>query len=329
MDDRTPNALATVPVQSEASLVLFAKLDKGADEKVKEAKSKSSRRAYASDWRSFTAWCEVHGLATAPALDTSIARYLQYLFDEGVKVSTIKRALSGIGFFQQEAGFDWAIPAYVREQMKGIRRARAGIDCTVKKDAATGDILRLLVNTCGSDLRGMRDRAIMTVQWMGAYRRSEVVYLNVEDVTFKTKGMEVMLWKSKTDQEGKGAKMGLMPTKDLTVCPITSLQQWLKAACIETGPLFRRIDRRNVIHQERLTDRSVADIIKKAAKKAGLDEKLFSGHSMRSGFITTAAQERKSIDSIMVQSRHKSVAIVREYIQHATVFIDNAGEGLL
>lgn len=181
-----------------------------------------------------------------------------------------------------------------------------------------------MVATLGDGPGGIRDRALLLIGFAAALRRSELVALDVDDVTEREDGLVVTLRRSKTDQEGAGAELGVPFGSDPTTCPVRALRRWYEASGIEAGPIFRPVTRHGVIGEARLTDRSVALVVKRTAERAGLDPVQFAGHSLRAGLITSAAEAGVQERHIMAQSRHKSVPVMRRYIRGATLFQDNA-----
>jgi integrase len=174
---------------------------------------------------------------------------------------------------------------------------------------------------------GIRDKALLLVGFAGALRRSELVALTVADLDFTPEGLVVALRRSKTDQEGKGRKIGIPPGRART-CPVRALQDWLEAAGIGEGAVFRGVNRHGQVADKPLTGRSVARIIQRAAERAGLDSTRFAGHSLRAGLVTTAAKAGKPTHSIMAQTGHKSVGMVQKYIREAKLFEENAAAGI-
>ncbi len=210
--------------------------------------------------------------------------------------------------------------------MAGIRR-RNGTAPTQKAPVVDQE-LAALVGTLDDSLRGLRDRALLTMGWFGAFRRSELVALEVADVKKEREGLVVILRRSKRDQEGRGAEKGIPYASNPALCPVRALAAWLEAARIESGPLFRGVDQLGRLATEALSDRSVARIVQRAAEAAGLDPATVAGHSLRAGVATTAAKKGKSLDAIMRQTLHKSEQVARGYIRHAKLFDDNAAVGL-
>ena len=211
--------------------------------------------------------------------------------------------------------------------LKGLRRT-LGTKQKKKQPAAAGALLAM-VSTFGVDLRGLRDRALLTVGWHGALRRSELVALDAADAQFVAEGLVIELARSKTDQEGAGEFKGLPFADNAALCPARSLRAWLTAAGISEGPVFRGITSRGVVRPGRMTDRSVALIVKRAALAAGLDGDAFAGHSLRAGFMTEAGAQGRALHEIMAQSGHKSERIARGYIRHGDLFKRNAAKGLV
>jgi integrase len=273
-------------------------------------------------------FCESTGLQPLPALPETVALYITYLADQkGYKVSTISRRIASISQAHQIAGYvSPTKEAIVQNTMAGIKRAK-GIST---KGAApiTIEGLRRMVATLPENLLGVRDRALLLLGFAGAFRRSELVSLNVSDVEETPEGLLVHLRKSKTDQEGKGQLKAICYGSNPVTCPVRALRAWLEASNITAGPLFRAMDRHGNIRQGKLSGEAVSLIIKRAAKAAGMDPANYSGHSLRAGFCTTAARNGQPSRAIMKQTGHRSEAMVSRYIRLANAFRDNAVVGL-
>jgi integrase len=179
-----------------------------------------------------------------------------------------------------------------------------------------------------NDLVGLRDRALLLVGFAGAFRRSELVALDVSDVEVGEDGLTVTLRRSKTDQEGAGRKVGIPRGSTPETCPVRALRAWLETAAITESALFRSVNRHGRVGS-RLSDKHVAIAVKEAAAPVGLDVKSFAGHSLRAGLVTSAAIQGRSDRSIMNQTGHRSVAMVQRYVRDASLFRDNAAQGLL
>jgi site-specific recombinase XerD len=184
-----------------------------------------------------------------------------------------------------------------------------------------------MITTAGTDMKGLRDRALLLLGFAGAFRRSELVALDLIDMEFCDGGLRVTIRRSKTDQECIGATIAIVAGS--IVCPVKAVQAWLGAAGITIGPVFRPIGKGGRVGGARLSDGAVANIVKAAARRVGLNAADFSGHSLRSGFLTSAASRGASIFKMMDVSRHKSVDTLRGYVRDADLFKDHAGAGLL
>jgi site-specific recombinase XerD len=309
----------TVDVPSE----VLAYIDAKAMEFVEKSKAPNTVRSYRADWNHFTEWCTAHGLEYLPTTPATVARYLA-AHAEQLKTSTLQRRLSAISQAHKQAGF---APISTRDEplhsvWEGIRRVK-GTAQRGKAPAVIDDI-RAMVNTLSNNLLGIRDRALILVGFAGAFRRSELVSLNVEDVEFTRDGLIVHLRRSKTDQEGHGRDVGIPYGSNPKTCPVRALQDWLKESGIESGPLFRSVNRHGQIQSGRLSDKAVALVVKRAAEAAGLDASKYAGHSLRAGLATTAANAGVSERAIMAQTGHKSVTMVRKYIRQGSLFVENA-----
>jgi integrase len=325
---RISEALAPVPPERSSAIVVRAP-ELSAEEVeglASDARAANTRRAYASDCRAFVDWCNREGYDAIPAAPATLVRYVSYLERLGRKAATIGRALAAISVAHQAR--DIASPTshrLVRNALKGMRR-RIGT-APVQKAPVLGEDLGALLGTFGVDLPGLRNRAMVTLGWFGALRRSELVALDVPDVAFVAEGLVLTLRRSKTDQEGKGAEKGIPFAKDQARCAVRAVRAYLDAARLEAGALFRSVSRTGQLGP-RLSDRAVARLVQTAARRAGLDARRFGGHSLRAGFATTAARKGKSLDAIMKQTGHRSERVARGYIRHATLFQGNAAKGL-
>jgi integrase len=213
----------------------------------------------------------------------------------------------------------------VRATVRGIRRSLGAAPS--KKIPATAERVIGMAPLAGTRLAAVRDRALLLIGFAGAFRRSELVALNADDIKETAEGLRVTVRRSKTDQEGHGQVIAI--PRGVIACPVAALNAWLEAAAITEGPVFRPIAKGGRIQATRLTDRRVADIVKAHARRAGLDPKLFAGHSLRSGFLTSAAARGASIFKMADQSRHKGMDTLPGYVRDAEIFKRHAGDGLL
>ena len=293
----------------------------------KAAKSEATQTAYRHDWQAFEAWGQAHGLQTLPAAPETLALYLTDLADNGRKVAGIVRTLASISQAHKAAGYESPRSAApVQAVMRGIRR-KLGIAQTQKAPVLVAD-LRHMASSLSSTLKGTRDRALLLLGFAGAFRRSEIVGLDVADLSFADDGLTVTLRRSKIDQEGAGRKVGIPYGGDPTTCPVRAVKAWLAAAGAELGPVFVGVNRHGKLTGQRLAGEDVARIVKAVANTVGLDAATFSGHSLRAGLVTSAAKAGKSERSIMAQTGHRSATMVRRYIRDANLFTENAAAGI-
>ena len=291
------------------------------------ALSANTMHAYRGDWGEFQDWCAARGRSSLPASPATVANFASILAGAGKKVPTIARKLAAIRFYHRGAGADNPTDnAGVAAILKGIRRTVG--TAPRQKAPATVDIIHAMMARIDSEtLRGKRDRALLLIGFAGAFRRSELISVAVADLTFSDKGVDIFLPRSKTDQEGKGQSVAILNGKALR--PVDRLKEWLSAAGITEGPIFRRINRGNHLSDDPLSAQSVALIVKRYAEAAGFDVATLSGHSLRAGFITSAAENRASISRIMEVSRHRDPRTVETYVRRADRFKDHAGDGFL
>jgi len=213
----------------------------------------------------------------------------------------------------------------VRNTQKGIRRT-LGTAAVQKAPAVTADI-RAMVDATDATLIGLRDRALILLGFAGAFRRAEIVGLAVGDLDFNRDGLTVTLRRSKTDQQGQGRKIGIPYGSNPETCPARTLQAWLEEGGVTEGPLFRSLNRHGAL-QGRLSPVDVARVVKKLAERAGLDPAKYAGHSLRAGHATSAAASGASERSIMNQTGHTAVQMVRRYIREGNLFRENSASKL-
>ena len=208
----------------------------------------------------------------------------------------------------------------------GIKR-RKGIIQKGKKPLLINN-LKTVINIINKekdpDIKKLRNKAILLIGFSGGFRRNELVSLDLEDVEFVFEGLKITLRRSKTDQFGEGMIKGIPHFENSLYCPVTSLKRWINTAKIKKGPIFTKFSKGSKLTDHRLTDQSVALIIKDCLLKAGIDSKNYSGHSLRSGFATSAAEAGAEERSIMAMTGHKSPEMVRRYIKEANIFNNNA-----
>ena len=294
---------------------------------LQNSKANNTIRAYKSDFNDFGLFCVKNGLKSLPTEPKIVSLYLTHLSTKEVKMSTLKRRLVSIGVIHKLKGYylDTKHPTII-ENIMGIKR-RKGSSQNGKKPLLISNLKELIKAINRLDINPiikLRDRTIILTGFSGGFRRNEIVSLNYDDIEFVSEGVKIILRKSKTDQYGEGFLKGVPYFDNPEYCPVISLQNWLKISEINSGPLFRRFTKGSKLTEMRLTDQTVALIIKKYLNLAGIDSKNYSGHSLRSGFATSAAESGAEERSIMAMTGHKSTEMVRRYIKEANIFKNNA-----
>jgi site-specific recombinase XerD len=319
------NALAPVAATAPLAVTIQDEIEAARSFAMAE-KSEATRRAYRSDFEIFTAWCTARGVASMPAAPETVKVFLASQAIGGTKASTLGRRVAAIRYAHKLAGFEPPTNSeLVKVELRGIRRTIGA--APERKDAATaariGDMLAMIPDT----LAGLRDRALLLLGFAGAFRRSELVALTVADLVDTQGGLRVTIRKSKTDQEGAGQEIAIPSGGKLRA--VEAVKGWLTAAGITEGPVFRSVNRGGRVMPDALTDRSVALIVKAYAERAGLDPAAYAGHSLRAGFLTSAAENGANVFKMMEVSRHRSVDTLRGYVRRADLFKDHAGATFL
>lgn len=288
---------------------------------LRSSAAEATRDAYRADWRCFSAWCSATGREALPATPETVALFAAARAEAGDKAVTIERRLAAIAKAHKTAGLEPPTRAtVVRETMRGVRR-ELGTARRQKAALVTPRLLALLAAT-EPNLRGARDRAVLSVGVVGGLRRSELAALDLEDVSFETAGALVTIRRSKTDQEGAGRVVEI-PATDSATCPVAALRAWLEVAGLEGGALFREIDRSGTrLREGRMSDRAVGRAVKRLARLAGLDGD-FGGHSLRAGFATSALAAGVLREDVQRQGGWKSQAVMAGYYRKARTFQTN------
>ena len=295
----------------------------------KGSRSAATWRAYEADWRAFQAWCRHVKLAPLPATSHTVALFLSADAKRGRAPATLGRRLAAIRLMHVGARHPSPHDAIeVAEVMRGIRRAWKKPPAQ-KAPALDEEIKRMVDAVDPQTLHGLRDRALLLLGFAGAFRRSELVALDVDHLTDREEGLSVRIASSKTDQEGVGQVVAIARVPHSDYCPVRAVLDWMVVAGITGGPVFRRLLRGDRVSRYRLKPASVALVIKQLAGRVGLDPARYAGHSLRSGFLTSAARQRASIFKMADQSRHKSLDVLRTYVRNEERFEDHAAEGLL
>ncbi|MBZ5674307.1 MAG: site-specific integrase [Acidobacteriia bacterium] len=318
----TARQLILIPLAEKEADLVPPSLEQ-AREFARHSKAENTLRGYRSDWRDFCKRCQGQGVCPLPASPEAVASYIADCAGR-LKVGSIQRRLNAIAEAHKAVGAESpTLAGIVRNTLKGIKRM-LGTAPVQKAPALTADI-RAMVDVTVDGLIGLRDRALILLGFAGAFRRSELVGLNVDDCSFGKDGLTVTLRRSKTDQEGQGRRIGIPYGSNPDTCPVRTLQTWLEQTGIADGPLFRSLNRHGMVQPHRLSSGDVARIVKKLAKRSGLDPAIYAGHSLRSGHATSAAASGASERSIMLQTGHRSVQMVRRYIREGNLFRENSG----
>ena len=294
---------------------------------LQNSKAKNTIRAYKSDFKDFGLFCSQNGFKALPSEPKIVSLYLTYLSTKEVKMSTLKRRLVSIGVIHKLKGYylDTKHPSII-ENIMGIKR-RKGSKQKGKKPLLINN-LKQIINVIDEkkidEIKKLRDRSIILIGFSGGFRRNEIVSLDYDDLDFVNEGLKITLKRSKTDQFGEGLIKGLPHFENSQYCPVISLRKWIKISKINSGALFRRFTKGSKLSENRLSDQTVALLIKKYLNLAGIDSTNFSGHSLRSGFATSAAESGVEERSIMAMTGHKSTEMVRRYIKDANLFKNNA-----
>ena len=288
---------------------------------VRDSLAENTRRAYQSDLRHFEVWG-----GSLPASPETVAAYLAAHADR-LSVTTLSRRIAALATAHQARGLDNPIRSeLVGATLRGIKRKRRRPPLQVKP-LLRDDLLSVL-DAIGNDIKDLRDRALLLIGFAAALRRSELVALDVADVENVRRGIVLHLRHSKTDQDGQGHNIAV-PYGRNRWCPVACLDAWLSASGIVEGAIFRPVDRHGHIRAARLSGEAVSIVVRERIAAAGLDPVGYSGHSLRAGLATSAAQAGVPAWRIKAQTRHTSEAMLAHYIRQGELFTDNAAGALL
>ena len=295
-------------------------------ENLKSSKANNTLRAYKSDFRDFGAFCAKHGFNSMPTEPKIVSLYLTHL-SISTKISTLRRRLVSIGVVHKLKGhyLDTKHPVII-ENLMGIKRKKGSIQIGKKPILINHlkEIINVIDNQKIEKIKKLRNRTLILIGFGGGFRRTELISIDYEDLDFVEEGLKITLRRSKTDQFGEGMVKGIPYFTNEKYCPVISLKNWINLSKIKTGPIFKRFIKGSILTSNRLTDQSVVLIIKDCLKLAGIENKNFSGHSLRSGFATVAAESGADERSIMAMTGHKTTQMVRRYIKEANIFKNNA-----
>ena len=293
---------------------------------LKSSKANNTLRAYRSDFKDFGAFCAKHGFKSLPTEPKIVSLYLTNL-SKSSKISTLRRRLVSISMVHKLKGhyLDTKHPVII-ENLMGIKRAKGSIQ--KGKIPILINHLKAIINVIDqqkvSEIKRARDKSIILIGFGGGFRRTELISIDHEDLEFVQEGVKITIKRSKTDQYGEGMIKGLPYFTNQNYCPVINLKKWLELSNIKSGSIFRRFAKGSVLTNYRLTDQSVVLLIKNYLNLAGIENSNYSGHSLRSGFATAAAESGADERSIMAMTGHKTTQMVRRYIREANIFKNNA-----
>jgi site-specific recombinase XerD len=281
---------------------------------LRNSKSNNTLRAYQSDFRDFSSFCSKNGFQAMPTTPNIIALYITHLSSYS-KYSTLKRRIASISILHKTRGhyIDTKHPIII-ENLMGIKRTN-GSHQKAKKPLLINDLkilIEIIDKSKEKDLKKIRDKALILVGFSGGFRRSELVNIELEDIEFVSEGVKIFIKRSKTDQSGEGMIKAIPYFENINFCPVKALKNWIDVIKLKKGKIFN------------ISDKNVSLIIKKYTNYAGLDSRMYAGHSLRSGFATSAAESGAEERSIMAMTGHKSTEMVRRYIKEANLFKNNA-----
>ena len=296
---------------------------------LKSSKSSNTIRAYRSDFKDFGAFCAKNGFKLLPTEPKIVSLYLTHLSIKDAKMSTLRRRLVSIGVIHKLKNhyLDTKHPIII-ENLMGIKRKKGSYQ--KGKKPILLNHLKLIIEAIDKDtsdevgIRKLRDKTIILLGFAGGFRRVELISIDFEDLEFVSEGVKIFIRKSKTDQFGEGMLKGLPYFDNQKFCPVWHLKKWLEVTKIKSGPIFKRFSKGLILGKNRLTDQSVALLLKKYLSNAGIENQNYSGHSLRSGFATVTAESGADERSIMAMTGHKTSQMVRRYIREANLFKNNA-----
>jgi site-specific recombinase XerD len=293
---------------------------------LRSSKANNTLRAYKSDFKDFAAFCAKHSFNSLPSEPKIVSLYLTHL-SKNSKISTLRRRLVSISMVHKLKGhyLDTKHPIII-ENLMGIKRSKGSIQ--KGKKPIIINHLKSIINIIDQqeidEIKKFRDKSLILTGFGGGFRRTELISIDHEDLEFVPEGVKITIKRSKTDQFGEGMIKGLPYFSNELYCPVLNLKKWLKLSNIKSGPIFRRFAKGSSLTSNRLTDQTVVLLIKNYLNLAGIENSNYSGHSLRSGFVTVAAESGADERSIMAMTGHKTTQMVRRYIREANIFKNNA-----
>ena len=294
---------------------------------LQSSKANNTVRAYKSDFKDFALFCAKNGFKPLPSEPKIVSLYLTHLSTKEVKMSTLKRRLVSIGVIHKLKGhyLDTKHPAII-ENIMGIKRRKGSIQ-NGKKPILINHlkaIIKSIDEQKSEEIKKLRNKSLILIGFAGGFRRNELISIDYNDLDFVSEGLKIVLRRSKTDQFGEGSVKALPYFDTPVYCPVINLKKWLDISNIKDGPIFRSFSKGTKLTEKRLSDQSVALLLKEHLNLSGIDSRNFSGHSLRSGFATVSAESGADERSIMAMTGHKSTEMVRRYIKEANLFKNNA-----
>ena len=281
---------------------------------LRNSKANNTVRAYEADFKDFSLFCLKNSLKSLPTEPKILSIYLTHL-SKTCKFSTLKRRIASIKVVHKMKGhyLDSKHPI-IMENLLGIKRVKGSYQ-KAKKPILIND-LKLIIKAIDQyekkEFKKIRNKSLILIGFSGGFRRSELVNIEYEDLEFVNEGLKIFIKRSKTDQSGEGSLKAIPYFNNLEFCPVTKLKDWINYNNIKDGKIFS------------ISDKSVALILKKYALLAGLDPNKYGGHSLRSGFATSAAEAGAEERNIMAMTGHKTTQMVRRYINESNLFKNNA-----
>lgn len=286
----------------------------------------NTARAYTADWNHFLAWCRKRNRSPLPADPDQVASYLRHCAED-LKLSTVLRRSSAISEIHKRKGFQTPTDEWVvRSTIRRLRQEH-GSAAGSKKPLLVEDIKKM-ISHCPTTLAGKRDKALLLIGFAGALKRSELVNLDFEDVSVAKEGIVLTIYEKNSEKHRELRKVAIPYGRFRSTCPVTALLDWLDEANISTGPLLRSFNKHGRPKAFRMSDRVVAEVVKKYSELIGKRAKSFSAHSLRAGFATAAAIAGAAEASIQKQTGHKSLMVLRRYTMEASLFRENAAAKL-
>ncbi len=298
-------------------------------ELLEQSLSRATRRAYATDWKTFSTWCRRHSRQFLPASVQTLTEFLLSEKDQGSSLATMRRRIAAIRYRHLEEGHpNPGADHTIHRFMAAIANDPDREPPRRKIPLLPADLARMVPAPDGS-LLVLRDRVLLLLGWSSSKRRSELSRLDIADVLFRRDGVDLRIRRSKTDQQGKGYVVPIGPERGSDLCPVAALRAWIEATGLTHGPLLRSFWRGDQLSQRRLTGRAISEIVKSHAARAGIDPRQVGAHSLRAGFVTASLQAGREHSAIMGVTGHKSVATLYLYARPDQEAVRGAGAGLL